>query len=1247
MPLVRLQVRNEFSLGKPELYRETNREDPKAVLDGVAVAGLVGILRQLGDLADFAAEVFHGLQEQVMTTASRSHRLMGRVQNIEASLSPLEKIVLGQTGHIHFAYTAGNDHILCCEWHPHIKAARNHFIYNDLPQFIMDSYEECRDPPRIHLLDKFDIDGPGSCFKRYSDPTFFKRVSADSNESYSEKNQKARKTRKNKKSSSRRNRELLRGEQMHSSSGRMQFISPTVNGRTSSSQAASTTDMTVRSDVEDRSNSFDSKAGAGYIECIFHPSNSMQSDEKDCKEPSPSSLTQKTSNFRPVSPLMDDSISHDSLEKHVAYSSSGVTWDEKEEIVESTSHDCDTDKSPERFVEKLDSDMHVDEAVIVTNIEYNEIILEEESDLKPVSSRVQTDDIDSEPDNYMDALNSIESESEIDFDYETKREVEQIASHVTHGMIETGVAEGTSSSFANNLSDVSQTGCTVSLNNETGGDFSDSLLENHLHISETHASNFGSVCPSDVPYSEEMTRDTVSLNKETSGDLPGSLQEIPPLTPEPYESNFRPLSPSNVPDSEEMTSDTVSLNNETLMNLPDLHQEISTLTSPPHASNLGSVSPSDVPPSKEIINDRAYSHSTESLICEQIPQACENSVLDHSVRTDSFISSYTVHGTVSAPLESDIWSSGSKSSNLPDEEAGRINSNIFKSEETPRESSSDHSVSFWTNGGLLGLEPSKPPDFHMPSSLTTKGEMGVGSPRNSMQKSNSNNEENDFSKEVVEQILKEPSSRCLTSSHNEDQPCVSSKNSGSSQVSNGIGQTERNTLGGTLGSVISAAPGMESLAETNQGDGEKSSRVFGLGHRLLKNSFQRKVSFDEKTTPYNSLKAVILEQNEQNGIVKQPRPDTTVSEKLGSGYPIDSFPPSPPLEHMKISFQPVSGIEISKLKLKFPDGSNHHESIRDMFPSFQLVPEFSIPLDESGSHSDDDDTFCRSSPYVSDGCLSPHSDNDSDQWESDETPESSDHGVYDSPHKRPSSSEYMLHTEEHGRASNDDTNIANGHGTYTTNGSEPSLAGPSLDFPSFDNVNPILVREGNDHSEGNNVATPHSYAEPTPPAPPPLPPMQWQVSKPHLDMTNKTQHLMSEDDEHINDQSLPESTLFHQSMLAEFEQIQINHDDHEFHDNAIHKLKDKPFLQWDQQKLNGKKEANQSRMGKETDEREDFLQQIRTKSFNLRRTITGKPNVTTGPTASVKVTAILEKANAIRQVVASDDGEDDDNWSDT
>lgn len=86
---------------------------------------------------------------------------------------------------------------------------QNQFIYDDLPQFVMAPYEDCRDPPRLQLLDKyvfvvyifsfsfcyvsrviknvtlnswwvlfrFDVNGPGSCLKRYSDPTHFKSAS--------------------------------------------------------------------------------------------------------------------------------------------------------------------------------------------------------------------------------------------------------------------------------------------------------------------------------------------------------------------------------------------------------------------------------------------------------------------------------------------------------------------------------------------------------------------------------------------------------------------------------------------------------------------------------------------------------------------------------------------------------------------------------------------------------------------------------------------------------------------------------------------------------------------------------------------------------------------------------------------------------------------------------------------------------------------------------------------------------------
>ncbi|GMH05512.1 hypothetical protein Nepgr_007352 [Nepenthes gracilis] len=56
MPLVRFDVKREYGLGVPDLYHEeADREDPKVVLDGVTVAALVGILRQLGELAEFAS----------------------------------------------------------------------------------------------------------------------------------------------------------------------------------------------------------------------------------------------------------------------------------------------------------------------------------------------------------------------------------------------------------------------------------------------------------------------------------------------------------------------------------------------------------------------------------------------------------------------------------------------------------------------------------------------------------------------------------------------------------------------------------------------------------------------------------------------------------------------------------------------------------------------------------------------------------------------------------------------------------------------------------------------------------------------------------------------------------------------------------------------------------------------------------------------------------------------------------------
>ncbi|XP_022010281.1 protein SCAR2 isoform X1 [Helianthus annuus] len=196
MPFSRYQIRNEFSLGDATLLKAGGRDDPEALLKGVAMAGLVGVLRQLGDLAEFAAEIFHGLHEQVMVTASRGHGLSTRVQQIESDFRSFEKTYLSQTRPSAFFTRSG------IRWHPNLQTEHNIITKGDIPRFVMDSYEECRGPPQLFLLDKFDVAGAGACLKRYTDPSIYK-VEAPSYEMTMAETQRGKKIRKSKKKGSR------------------------------------------------------------------------------------------------------------------------------------------------------------------------------------------------------------------------------------------------------------------------------------------------------------------------------------------------------------------------------------------------------------------------------------------------------------------------------------------------------------------------------------------------------------------------------------------------------------------------------------------------------------------------------------------------------------------------------------------------------------------------------------------------------------------------------------------------------------------------------------------------------------------------------------------------------------------------------------------------------------------------------------------------------------------------------------
>lgn len=1107
MPLVRFRVRNEYALGRPELHADADREDPKAVLDGVAVAGLVGILRQLGDLAEFAAEVFHGLQEQVAATASRSHKLTVRAQRIEAALPSLEKAILAQTSHIHFAYTAGSD------WHARIRNRKHHFIDNDLPSFIMDSYEECRDTPRLHMLDKFDTGGPGSCLRRYSDPTFFRRVAASPDERNVGKvrgDKKAHKTKKRR--SFPKNGELSRGVPMANHSGRMRIASPIANRK--SSPTASIADSTFKSDFGDHRNSSDFRSGSGYVECIFHASDDMPPEEEESNRSSSSRAILHEETVDSVSPyeenqVIDNYSPQKTSEESIASKSDYVRWDEKTEIMETREQKYEGMEDSATI--SMTSGVDAEEADKFRNVNTSDIdpcLIANTS--KPKSRENEVDDMDSELDNYEDALNTIESESENDVDYQTKRELERRSPSV----------------------DIEEIKVTV-----------DKLPS---HASDDHPSHH-----------ELDTTSHLIANEEVCSELPKS-------------------------DSSEICD------NENMSQIPQKFVDSDCLL------------PLKVGQSSDLLDDT----KVETLAGDAA-------------------------SVIFAPPRNEVTH------------------NICEGQESPSEHTG---VKFWTNGSLLGLEPAKPPDFaasNRESGVRNKGDQCDG--------------KLDIFTENADSIERDASSKCSASCKiNENSPSAGRTHilSSARDLDAKFGESDdldRRCKSGHLngdfsspirvvapGTALPVAPMAKAAhSESIQENDDNLSGVFGLGHKLLMNSFRRKVSLvsDEKPKPYETVKDNVLEQSWRKS---ESSFHTTAGrnfiDQFQSVSPTYSLPPSPPLEHMKISFHPLHGFEASKLTLKFPHDKNRQESSNDVFPSFQLVPEPNVPIHDVCSDSDDG-TFCRSSLYISDDCLSPHSESNSEQWESSDTAMSKEHDQFDAV-CRLSSTESTSTSLEHGGTNNSKIHF---NGEYeslpTEDGLEPLpsfssyVHGPSLDLPSFDSMASVPMQEKNVGRDPENYREKHYFHQSVPPAPPP-PPVDWQLPKQYSDAAEVREEVSESLDHDPEGNNFDQSNFKQPKQGSALETVYIR---------APELLSGK--LQ-DQLKLNAHKEANQAKV-KETDEREDFLLQIRNKSFNLRRTETVRPTAATARTTSENVTAILEKANAIRQAVASDDGEENDCWSDT
>ncbi|XP_038985538.1 LOW QUALITY PROTEIN: SCAR-like protein 2 [Phoenix dactylifera] len=1216
MPLVRFEVRNEYRLGDPELYRgPAKKEDSKVLLDGVAVAGLVGILRQLGDLAEFAADVFHDLHEQVTTTAARGRKMLTRVKNIEGALPSLEKAIHGQTSHIHFAYVAG------CVWHADLQNQQSRLLSNELPCFMMDFYEECRDPPRLYLLDKYDSAGAGACLKKYSDPSYFKRFWTLSESEKGEHAQKEKKAQKIKRKGSR-----LRNGEVHAAhisrhnsclASSSPFASPSTDARSFSSQNLSTPDMRLNPELASESRmSFGSKIWSSCVKEVLDTSRSVVSDDQEYDRVSDSKLDMKHSGScasvlhdEPNGDVGEDNSQHDSLQGQSIDRYSSVTWDEKTEIVKAASPiSCD-----DIIVDKVQDSESLPVNSEPPKVDHTKVRVSDQEDILfdiakvsvSLSGANRIDEITSETDNYMDALNTLESETETEAECQTKREVNSVCNSSSQGM-ESGTREmletagkipDSHDNEALNASDglLSQD-LSPKFSNLVSSDCLDSMQSPHMTDSPST-----SKCSVDNDFSENNVHDIMRMNvyEGIDGD-PSADSSIPSLqtrlgSEAPVETSISQHSPSV--DTADVSSIKLWTN-----------------------AGLFGVEPSK-PPDLGVPNI-----ASENIVSDPKSYACD-------------LSSYTGK----TKLHASGLASKSDTKDMPNEIISNVFGSMDKMAGTLRTSNS--SVQCNLSGDQLFVR--------------TYDVVQQNDPSNCSPSFNTHEHEG----RPVKQIS--PCSPSFTSIHaHSDEPVVTRNN------------------GVAPKAELSAAHNIESqCSEAGPNTNIMSSSFTGLAQRFLVNTLQRKASpiYADIPMPTGVTNAEQRKSDESclannhkkvpTGVVSQESNEESTKEKIGNGSLKKSLSStshyseqsSPPLEHMKISFQPLNGLD-SRLKLEFPNG-NLHESIEDlMFPSFQLLPRSSVPLPDSGSDSDDD-TFCRSCPYSSEDPLSPRSYSNSELWEQEVRNGCEDHEIYGDSQAISSStaslSSYMGF-EQLNHSSIDTV----GRYVYleAEKGTGSFQSGSIVDLPGLESVISLKNQQGRDDPVTSTLQSQDQL-----PPPPPLPPMQWRIMKTLIasgedrdantaDSVNQlgglqTPKLASQQQvqsapkkpPHISAVIAPhlkENTQDQQKLNGHKESNHVaNNKELDLREELLHQIRNKH----DQQKLNGhEKLENES-----TSNKEEMLHQIRNKTFNLKRATTSKPTNVPQPTTNVNVAAILEKANAIRQAfVGSDEGGDDDNWSD-
>ncbi|WOL12412.1 SCAR-like protein 2 isoform X1 [Canna indica] len=522
MPLVRLELRNEYRLGDPRLYEgPLKKDDSKAALDSVAVAGLVGLLRQLGDLTEFAADVFQDLHEQVTATAARRRKIFTRIQNIEFALPFVEKAVKGQTSHIHFAYVSGSD------WHARPRDERRHLVASELPCFMLEVYEECRELPRLYQLDKYDHDGAGACLKRYSDPSYFRRAWTASELEKADSLQREKKVQKIKRKAS----QARNGSFQHAvyiscknSSRSRRFASPSTDGH-STTDDESVHDQKVNSELSSRSPSFGfrTREQAEEVNSSVLPGtlehNEVTDSEIQCNHIGPDT---SAANGKSKWKELGANSKQDSLRGQSISRSHSITWDEKTEIVKPRNPaSCDvTLRSTVKSSESLHAESEPRNRNHSETLNQADILMDTGSRRVSFQGEKYFDEVTGEADSFLDARNTLESDAETEVECLTKCEVNFSNQEMQPGTLRIRdrriVADPPSDSVLSNASN-------SSLNSVVSSTLA-SRSSDHMHLPQI---TFSTAPSQEHPDKDKLLVNNIYANSELKCNLGSSVHILP------------------------------------------------------------------------------------------------------------------------------------------------------------------------------------------------------------------------------------------------------------------------------------------------------------------------------------------------------------------------------------------------------------------------------------------------------------------------------------------------------------------------------------------------------------------------------------------------------------------------------------------------------------------------------------------------------------------------------------------------